>query len=116
MVYDTKRLDKRGNNDCNRCSCIYSGTRLVTLDIGYWQMTETIKVWKSGVTSPRISGRSEWIFVNEEYPHGRYTLDEQLAQQWAEECASMCNSDPNSGGTDWVPAIWQEDLVDQSNN
>lgn len=77
-------------------------------------MTATIKVWKSGVTSPRVNGRSEWIVVNEEYPGGRYTLDEQQAQQWAEECALMCNTDPNSGGTDWVAAIWQEDIQDRT--
>ena len=77
-------------------------------------MTETIKVWKSGVTSPRVSGRSEWIYVNAEWPNGRYTLDEQQARAWAEECALMCNTDPNSGGTDWEPAWWQEDIKDHT--
>lgn len=66
--------------------------------------TEQVLVWHVGVEN--ASGRAEHIFVNEEYPAGRYTMDEEQAKIWAQETADMANSDPNSGATDWRPVHW----------
>lgn len=76
----------------------------------------TIKVWKSGVKSSKFDGRAEHIVVNEQWPAGRFALTEEQAVIWAQECADMVNNDPNSGATDWMPVVWQEDIEDRSKN
>lgn len=82
-------------------------------------MTQTIKVWKSGMTSrslgtPEVPARVEWLYVDEEYPGGRWTLDEQQALAWAQQAADIANSHEDSGATDYEPAIWQEEIEDKS--
>ena len=82
-------------------------------------MTQTIKVWKSGMTSvslgtPDNPARIEWLYADEEYPGGRWTLDEAQAMEWARQGAEIANSHEDSGATDYQPAIWQEDIVDNS--
>lgn len=71
------------------------------------------KVYRVGATCPD-KGRVEWLFINEEWPMGRYTTDEQQAMVWANECASMFNTDPNSGSTEWTGTVWLDDLPDWS--
>lgn len=73
------------------------------------------QVWKSGISSMTLGhsgepARVEWIYVDEQYPAGRWTLDEQQARQWAQQAADIANSDPNSGATDYEPAVWLEDI------
>ena len=63
-----------------------------------------VMVWHVGVEND--TGRAEHITVNEEYPAGRYTMDEAQARVWAQESADLANSDPRSGATDWQPAHW----------
>lgn len=59
-----------------------------------------------GIYSPTLDQELEHVVVNAEFPLGRYTEDEQLANAWAKETADLANSDPNSGATDWQPRIW----------
>lgn len=72
-------------------------------------------VWKSGISSASLGidgkpARVEWIYCDEQYPTGRYTLDPAQALVWAEQAAEIANGDANSGATDYEPAVWQEDI------
>ena len=70
--------------------------------------TEQVLVWHVGVQNS--SGRAEHIVVTDEYPAGRYTMDQAQALIWAQETAVMANSNPESGATDWLPVAWQAEL------
>jgi TPR repeat protein len=67
------------------------------------------KVYRVGAISPKL-GRLEWLYCNDEWPVGRFTTDEQQAMVWANEAATMFNSDPKSGCTEWTPTVWLDDF------
>jgi hypothetical protein len=68
---------------------------------------ESLDRWHVGAYSATRNHTMEWIYVDSEWPAGRFTRSQKRAEELASEFAKLANSESErSGATDWTAKIW----------